>query len=171
MKPRKFFLVMGALIAVFIGGNVAQAQPLKSKPKPFPIVPATVVADTASGNIMARCGQDFVLFHAFQGTDNEVVARVVRLSNDPRGRAIKYHYYDGRFKLVASAVHVVADGQTDAPAVLLENPPGFWRSYAYHSENSTKVIPDLAVVTVVVVIRQKTQDCLLVKEVLMGGKG
>ena len=167
MKPRKLFFILAIAVAL-AASSVAQAQS-KPKPKPFPIVPATVVADTPSGNIMARCGQDFVLFHAFQGADNEVIARIIRFSNDPRGRAVKYHYYDGRFKLVASAVHVLADGQTDTAAVLLKDPPGFWRSYAYHSENSTKVISDLGVVTVVVVIRQKTQDCLLVKEVLMGG--
>ena len=169
MKPRKLFFILAIAVAL-AASSVAQAQS-KPKPKPFPIVPATVVADTPSGNIMARCGQDFVLFHAFQGADNQVVVRVVRFSNDPKGRAVKYYYYDGRFKLIASAVHALADGRTDAPAISLGNPPGFWQTYVYHSENSTKVISDLGVVTVVVVIRQKTQDCLLVKEVLMGGKG
>lgn len=164
MKPR-FFISIAAFTAAWavLGASYAQAQP-PTPPKPFPIVPATVVAETTSGTVV-RCGEDVVFFQAGQGNFYQLRVKIVRFSNDPRPRAVKFYLSGTDYRVFAAASMTMAPGENAAPSIFVEDPVGFWRTYVSSSEYLSGGPATLMTVNLVVIIRQRAQDCLLFKEV------
>lgn len=176
MKPR-FFVIITLFAAwvvlgwAMLGTSFANAQTPKPQPstslsKPFPIVSGKVVANFISDEMVYQCGKDIVFFRTSQGVDFTVTTTVFRLSNDPKGRAVKYFYYDGAHQLITSFVVAASDGQRQSPSIFLgSSGSGWWDTYGFRSEFRDPLPPTVATLTtVVVLIRQATQDCLLTKQ-------
>lgn len=181
MKPRFFVIIVlvaawAVLAWAVLGTSFANAQTPKPQPstspsEPFPIVPGKVVANFISDETVYRCGKDIVFFRTSQGLDFTVTTTVFRLSNDPKGRAVKYFYYDGTHHLIATSVIAASDGQRQGSSIFLGS-PGWWDTYGFRSEFRDPLPPTVATLTtVIVLIRQATQDCLITKQEWFSNKG
>lgn len=166
MKPKFFFILIIALAAVtLVGASAAQAQPAK-QPKQMPIVPMTSVVQTATG-LTGWCGKDFILLSQEQVGDRWR-ARLSRISNDPTDRAVRFFIYSASGKLIFTGINSAGGTKEKGVSAFVEKPGGFWTTYAWTAEVVYEPAPGPG--TLVVMIRQAKQDCLLTR-VLFTGKG
>ena len=166
MKPKFFFIIAFTLAAWgFSGVSQAFAQ----TPKTLPLVPATGVVQTATG-LTGWCGQDFVLL-AQEQVGNQWSARLVRLSSEPTNRAVRFFIYSANGKILFAGINPDGGTKTGTPSAFVENPAGFWNTFAWTAEVVYKLWPGHD--TLVVIIRQAKQDCLLTRVLFSGfsGKG